>query len=291
MNGKDLKKLEEFRNDLLKIPESFKEYLIKSKNDLVEYHDHSWKTFGKDLAATGLPRVFLLTFFYSALETVVPKLFHNSSEFLNFFPDMTNSGSLFLRTLLAVPLAFGGYIEDKFRTKNRSKGTGSAAHKDGKLGSKLNFLTNFPVYFLKFGGNLKDSSVITFAALPISYISSRVEGFLTDLSKYAFLGKEPSERIPDLFKKSSRWLNMAFASSIALTLAAGTFVNYKYSDYLNSHKNPSRKEIKFNSLEMKTLEETYPEFENFSKRKYVLKYSLSEADGTRVDTQRYFQKN
>lgn len=291
MNNKDLKKLEEFREDILKIPESFKRHLIKSKDALVEYHSHSWKNFGKDLAATGLPRVFLLTFFYSALETVVPKLFNNGSEFLNFFPDMTNSSSLFLRTLLAVPLSFGGYIEDKFRTKNRKKGNGSAAHKDGKLGSKLNFLTNFPVYFLKFGENLKDSSVITLAALPISYISSRVEGFLTDLSKYAFLGKEPSERIPDLLKKSPRWVSIALASSIAVTLTLGTFGNYKYSDYLNSHKNPLRKEIKFNSLEMKTLEETYPEFKNLFEGGGISNYSPSETDGTRVYMQRNFHKD
>jgi len=278
--------LKEFRKDFSKIPKLLKEYSLKAKKDLVEYHGHSWKHFGKNLAATGLPRVFLLTFLYSGLETVVPKLFHNSSEFLKFFPEMSNYSSIVLRSTLVAPLIVGGYLEDKFRIKSRKRGKGSFAHKDGKLGTKLNFMSNFPGYFWRFGASFKDSGLMTLATAPLSYFSSRVEGFLTDLSKYAFLGYKPSERIPEWMKKIPRGVNIGIATSTAVLFAAGTYGNYKLADKISLDKNDTKKEIKMNFLEKKTLLEAYPEFKNFSIKDYT-----TLPDGLKVDTFHNLKKN
>jgi len=285
--NENFEKLEEFRKDITGLWDNFKKYLVKSKDSLIEYHGHSWNHFGKNLMATGGSALMLAYPLYSFVETVLPKLIHQGSDFLPFFPDMGSEKSFWLRLAVAPFIVAGGYLSDKGRKEIRKKNkNGSAGHKDGSFMTKFNSSVNIIPYTFRFGGDVLKAGIQTIISSPIVYTIGRIEGFTTDLFKYAFLNYEPSERIPEKLKKAPRWANAGLASLMIGISISGTYVNYRYSDYLASQKEITKKEIKLNNLEKSSLDNYFPEFKKNSLASYILP-----ADGVKVDTPKYFSKN
>ncbi|MDP3966410.1 MAG: hypothetical protein Q8Q04_02680, partial [archaeon] len=256
--------MNEFGNfeNLDKLRADFKGFYNTVKEDLKDYHGHSWGHFLKDFSVCGLSSVALVTPLYAFLETVLPKLANNLPEFYQFFPDMGVDDSAWLRLTLSPFILAGGYIGDKLRTKSRKKiKESSMEHHDGSFGSKMGFLTNVISYGIKFGGDLVKTAVMTVGSIPVSYVSGMAEGFTTDFMKNAILNEKPTGRIPSSLQKTSRKKKLGLTGLMVVASVGVTIGMYELSDYISQKEEP--KKINLNHLEKYSLEDAFPEFDNF----------------------------
>ncbi len=280
------------------IPKRIKEVSFEEiRENILKYYDGKWSNFAKDYIACGIGESLISAPIWAFLETWGSKL---SSEVLPFVHSYGVEFSKIQREgWVLANLALLGYVSHKgrsafrwfFKYDDSHELVDGLGHKktvsghDGKLGLLVGTLTSGAGYLL--GKKLGLHQVASQTGLaPIGTYSAGVSNGIANDFMQECVGLSHPKRVPGWIKNLSQSKKYALAG--LMVFSSFTLVNEIYNSYnanfgLNT---PIKQELNQKSLEKITLNESFPEFKNFSMRDYV-----TPVDGVRVDTQKYLTKS
>ncbi|MCR4327752.1 MAG: hypothetical protein NUV46_04185 [Nanoarchaeota archaeon] len=279
----------------MKISENFR----LKKEFLKEYYGNDWKNFSKDFFAGFLGATIPYAPLYTLYENIIPKVMGKLPESLEFLhsvlPDMGEENSKLLKLGVLPIVGVGGYVVDKIRLFSRSKFKKKSFWKHDSFFSYVHSSTNVIPYLFAFGFDLKKAVNLTLGSGPISVVIGSLDAYTTDILKNLFGFKpktkgvssfEIPDRLPKFMKGVSSKIKYGLAGLLTLGSFATTYGIFEYSNSLSKEfSKEESNEIRIGKLELKTLDELFPEFKSGEIRNYV-----ASSDGVRVDTQKHFFK-